>query len=58
MDYPLSVRETEVTIGIAAIAEHGDLVLLGTDMRATFPKLATAHDECAKAYWIDRKSVV
>jgi len=46
-----------VTVGIGALSEHGDMVIMGTDMRATFPRLATAHDECAKAFLMNRPTL-
>jgi hypothetical protein len=48
--------EEELTIGIGVIAEHGDMVVMGTDMRATYPKLPTAHEGCAKA-WLMPKPI-
>lgn len=36
------------------IAEHGDIVVMGTDMRATYPGLPAPHDECAKAWLTDK----
>ncbi len=49
-DYGLCEPEAEVSVGIGVVAERGDMVIMGTDMRGTFPRLATAHEECAKAY--------
>lgn len=40
----------EVTVGIGALAENGAVVIVATDMRASFPRLP-AHDECGK-HWI------
>jgi hypothetical protein len=42
--------EEELTVGIGVICENGDAVLIGSDMRATFPKLPTKHEECGKLW--------
>jgi hypothetical protein len=39
-----------VTVGIAVLAESADMVILGTDLRATFPKLKSSNDECGKMW--------
>jgi hypothetical protein len=43
-----------VTVGIGVLAEYGDFVIMGTDMRATYPGLPVPHDECAKAWLTDK----
>jgi len=43
-----------MTVGIGVLAESMDMVIVGCDMRATFPRLGTAHEECAKAWILEK----
>jgi hypothetical protein len=39
-----------MTVGIGVLADWGGVMILATDLPATFPKLSTPNEECGKAW--------